>query len=168
MAQLVKDSQGIPDDELRVKLDGPITLVRDQMKGFLESHGYSGFMVVDHDKRILASNNDELIGTEIAPGYLPFFNAAWGGNAGITRALSQHHSAPRRPRRPALRRADDDRRAPRSATPLAKSMLCSACAFGPKSISPRSWPSPAPAARAKLMPATPKVCCCRKAASTTS
>ena len=55
------------------------------MKGQVESHGYLGFMIIDREKRILVSSYDELIGTEIAAGYLPFFNAALGGSAGVTR-----------------------------------------------------------------------------------
>jgi hypothetical protein len=85
VGQLISDARGVPDDQLRLKLDGPIALIRAQMKGYVDAHGYLGFMVIGRDKKILASSYDELIGTEIAPGYLPFFQSALGGSAGITR-----------------------------------------------------------------------------------
>lgn len=85
VGQLITDARGVPDDELRLKLEKPIALVRAQMKGYVDVHGYLGFMIIDREKKILASSYDELIGTDIAPGYLPFFEAALGGSAGITR-----------------------------------------------------------------------------------
>ena len=70
----------------------PIGLIREQMKGHLNAHGYPGLYVIDRDERILASSYDELIGTEI-DAYLPFFEAALGGNAGISKPVSQHDPA---------------------------------------------------------------------------
>ncbi len=66
---LVADAQGLPADQIREQLPGPITAMRTEMKGYVESHGYLGFMVIDLDKRIMASSYDELIGLKSPPGY---------------------------------------------------------------------------------------------------
>ena len=82
---LVTDAKGLPADQIREKLPGPIAAMRTEMKGYVDVHEYLGFMVIDLDKRIIASSYDELIGLKMAPGYDPFFNKALTGVPGVTR-----------------------------------------------------------------------------------
>jgi eukaryotic-like serine/threonine-protein kinase len=85
---LVRDAQGVPHDQLRDQLAQPLAEMRTEMRGYVDAHGYLGFMIIDPEKIILASSYDELIGVEMAFGYRSVFEKALAGSAGITEPFS--------------------------------------------------------------------------------
>ena len=107
---LVADAQGLPADQIREQLPGPITAMRTEMKGYVESHGYLGFMVIDLDKRIIASSYDELIGLKMAPELRCVLQQGPGRRRRRHAAVQKHDPAARRPRRDADGCGDHGRR----------------------------------------------------------
>jgi hypothetical protein len=85
VGQIVREAQGVPDDELRVRLAEPIRQLRGQMQAQLKAHGYLGFSVIDRQERLLVSSYDELIGEKMPRPYQSVYGAALDGRAAVSK-----------------------------------------------------------------------------------